>query len=181
MKNLLKYTLLLLLIIFGIHTIYSQKVNKTKKNISDVEQVKEEPVFANDQSSEDTIVKFEKKVKKFNSDEAFKLKTILYENETQVQISSQMKDYLNSVALFMKENPKSTVIIDTHSDNIDPKFVDDINSNERANNCLKYLISKQISRTRIFAKGNGDIKPVGDTKTDEGRRKNRRIEITVRP
>jgi outer membrane protein OmpA-like peptidoglycan-associated protein len=146
-----------------------------------VEQVKEEPVFANEQAKEDKVVKTEEKIKVLTSEEVVKLKTILYFSDTQIQLNQNMKDYLASVAVYLKEHPKATVVIDTHTDNRGLPAENKKKSDDRASAALKYLLSKTISKARIFAKGLGDIKPVGDNNTDEGRRKNRRIEITVRP
>ncbi|MCX6146920.1 MAG: OmpA family protein [Candidatus Kapabacteria bacterium] len=146
-----------------------------------VEQVKEEPVFADEHAKDIKVVKTEEKIKILTTEEAVKLKTILYFSDTQIQLNQQMKDYLASVAVYLNEHPKATVLIDTHTDNSGQPEEIKKKSDDRANAALKYLQSKTISRTRIFAKGNGDIKPVGDNKTDEGRRKNRRIEIIVRP
>lgn len=146
-----------------------------------VEQVKEEPVFANEMAQEKKEVKQEEKVKVVPAEDLLKMKKLFYISEATVQLSTPMKEWLNSVVLYMKEHPKSTVIIDGHSDNRGTPEDNEKRANERANYALKYLMSKSIPKGRIFAKGNGDRKGIGDNRTDEGRRLNRRIEITVKP
>lgn len=44
---------------------------------------------------------------------------------------------------------------------------------------LKYLIKQGIKSDRLVTIGYGDTRPIADNTTEEGRRKNRRIEITV--
>jgi OOP family OmpA-OmpF porin len=42
-----------------------------------------------------------------------------------------------------------------------------------------YLVSKGIEKNRIYTEGKGEKQPVADNKTNEGRVKNRRVEIEV--
>ncbi|OYY81592.1 MAG: hypothetical protein B7Y33_01475 [Hydrogenophilales bacterium 16-62-9] len=50
-------------------------------------------------------------------------------------------------------------------------------SQHRAAAVRAYLISKGISADRLTAKGYGESQPVADNNTDEGRAKNRRVEL----
>jgi outer membrane protein OmpA-like peptidoglycan-associated protein len=50
-------------------------------------------------------------------------------------------------------------------------------SQERAEAVRNYLISKGIAADRLTAKGYGESQPVADNATDEGRFKNRRVEL----
>lgn len=50
-------------------------------------------------------------------------------------------------------------------------------SQQRAAAVRTYLISKGISADRLTAKGYGESQPVADNNTDEGRFKNRRVEL----
>ena len=42
-----------------------------------------------------------------------------------------------------------------------------------------YLVSKGIEKNRVYTEGKGESQPVADNKTNEGRSKNRRVEIEV--
>ena len=42
-----------------------------------------------------------------------------------------------------------------------------------------YLVSKGVEPNRVYTEGKGEKQPVADNKTDEGRAKNRRVEIEV--
>lgn len=64
-----------------------------------------------------------------------------------------------------------------HTDN---RGSDDYNmklSQQRAETVRDYLISKGIAADRLTAKGYGETKPVADNATEEGRFKNRRVEL----
>jgi OmpA-OmpF porin, OOP family len=66
-----------------------------------------------------------------------------------------------------------------HTDN---KGSDDVNlplSQRRAEAVMAYLIKKGLIKTRIEAKGYGAEKPIAENSTEEGRSKNRRVEIVL--
>jgi outer membrane protein OmpA-like peptidoglycan-associated protein len=53
-------------------------------------------------------------------------------------------------------------------------------SMERASAVADYLLSKNVRRAdRVVVRGYGAEKPLGDNNTEQGRRKNRRVEITI--
>jgi len=53
-------------------------------------------------------------------------------------------------------------------------------SEERAASVAAYLISKGARQTeRVVVRGYGATKPVSDNSTEQGKKKNRRVEITI--
>ena len=51
---------------------------------------------------------------------------------------------------------------------------------ERANSVRNYLISKGIAGKRIEVESKGETYPIADNSTEEGRAKNRRVEVLLR-
>jgi OOP family OmpA-OmpF porin len=51
-------------------------------------------------------------------------------------------------------------------------------SEGRANAVMQYLVSKGVDAKRLTAKGFGLTKPAASNDTQEGRAKNRRVELT---
>ncbi len=54
-------------------------------------------------------------------------------------------------------------------------------SENRASNVAQYLISRGVMRERMYVAGRGETQPVADNATAEGRARNRRVEIVIRP
>ena len=50
---------------------------------------------------------------------------------------------------------------------------------KRADAVKTYLTGKGIEASRVYTEGKGEAQPVADNKSDDGRAKNRRVEIEV--
>ena len=93
----------------------------------------------------------------------------------------QYHDGLKKVADSMKENPKSKAILKGHTDNVGSKAYNLRLSKVRANSVKLYLVKEfGIKKSRIATFGYGFSKPVADNNTEEGRQKNRRVEIFIK-
>jgi outer membrane protein OmpA-like peptidoglycan-associated protein len=54
-------------------------------------------------------------------------------------------------------------------------------SRSRADAVSSWLVAHGVAQTQISTDGKGEADPVGDNATDEGRRQNRRVQLTVTP
>jgi outer membrane protein OmpA-like peptidoglycan-associated protein len=79
----------------------------------------------------------------------------------------------------LNDNPGLKIEIGGHTDNVGKPADNLILSNNRAKAVVRYLAGKNIAAQRLTSKGYGEIKPVGDNKTDDGRAMNRRTELKV--
>jgi outer membrane protein OmpA-like peptidoglycan-associated protein len=79
----------------------------------------------------------------------------------------------------MQDNPTVKIQIEGHTDNVGTASDNMKLSENRAKAVVSYLISKNISITRLTSKGFGATKPIADNKTDEGKAQNRRTELKV--
>jgi len=75
---------------------------------------------------------------------------------------------------------ESTVIIEGHTDNVGSAAKNKTLSEQRAQAVLKYLVSRGVDKKRLKAVGYGLTKPVADNSTDEGKAKNRRVELVIK-
>ncbi len=66
-----------------------------------------------------------------------------------------------------------------HTDSVGSDAYNQKLSVRRSEAVKAYLVSKGIEKNRVYTEGKGEKQPVADNKTDEGRAKNRRVEIEV--
>ena len=79
----------------------------------------------------------------------------------------------------MKDNPKIRIEIAGHTDSTGSDEVNQRLSELRAESVAGWLIQNGVLSTRIITKGYGESKPLVDNATEEGRRRNRRTEISI--
>lgn len=87
---------------------------------------------------------------------------------------------LDRDGMLLKDNPSIRVEIGGHTDSRGSEKANLKSSEKRALSVKKYLEDKyNISSDRMTVKGYGSSKPIADNNTQEGRAKNRRVEIKV--
>lgn len=86
---------------------------------------------------------------------------------------------INKIADFLNENPEVKIRLEGHTDNLgDPQLNKELSMN-RASQIRKYLVDRGIAFERIRVSGWGGSKPVANNQTEEGRNKNRRVEMLI--
>jgi len=98
------------------------------------------------------------------------------------QLKPQNFDLLAKVEKAIDVFPRSELIIEGHTDS---HGGDDFNqklSQDRAESVQQYMINAmRIPSYRLIATGYGETQPVASNETEAGRRKNRRIDIVIKP
>jgi OmpA-OmpF porin, OOP family len=84
---------------------------------------------------------------------------------------------LQKVAEILSKDPALKVEVQGHTDNVGGDAYNQTLSEARARAVMDWLIKQGIPAARLTAKGYGKIKPIADNGSDEGRAKNRRVEI----
>ena len=85
---------------------------------------------------------------------------------------------LNQIAKVLQENPKLELIIEGHTDNVGGAQFNLELSRKRAEAVKRWLVDKAgISEVRLTTVGYGLSRPIADNSTEEGRAKNRRVEL----
>lgn len=88
---------------------------------------------------------------------------------------------LAEMAKYLKENATINVYIVGHTDNAGDLAHNSTLSKSRAEAVVNELAGKyQIAKTRLIAQGVGPLSPVASNKTEEGKGKNRRVEMVGR-
>ena len=88
---------------------------------------------------------------------------------------------LDTVVSVLKNNPSLKIDVDGYTDNTGTDAANLSISAKRANAVKTYLVTKGIDINRIVANGHGPADPVADNNSAEGRAKNRRVELSLKP
>lgn len=84
---------------------------------------------------------------------------------------------LDEVIRSLKEWPEINIEIQGHSDNVGSDALNLRISQARAKSVRTYFIKAGIDKKRLRSKGFGKNRPVADNNSEEGRAKNRRVEL----
>ncbi|MGE5108209.1 MAG: OmpA family protein [Sphingobacteriales bacterium] len=96
-----------------------------------------------------------------------------------IKIKKESYKVLDEVAKLLNENGEVRLIIEGHTDNIGTSEVNKIRSQQRADAIKTYLISKNVTESRMTAIGYGFDRPIADNNTQKGRAQNRRVEMKL--
>jgi OOP family OmpA-OmpF porin len=94
-------------------------------------------------------------------------------------VKPEGKKVLDGLATQAKGMNLEVIIAVGHTDSKGSDAYNQKLSERRAAAVKAYLVSQGIPAAKINTQGRGESKPIADNKTDEGRAKNRRVEIEV--
>ena len=102
----------------------------------------------------------------------------IYFDFNKADVKPESEPVLKEIANLLKQNPKLNLYIVGHTDNIGTLTANMDLSQRRAEAVLQVLVSKHgIDAKRLKSQGVGPLSPVVPNKTEEGRAKNRRVEL----
>jgi OOP family OmpA-OmpF porin len=92
-------------------------------------------------------------------------------------IKPESQTIVTQIAQLLKENPSLKISIEGHTDNVGTAQANQTLSENRAKAVMNAVTAAGIDKLRLVAKGWGQTKPVSDNNTEDGKAKNRRVEI----
>lgn len=94
-------------------------------------------------------------------------------------LSSSFYPALDSVANVLAKSPDTTITISGHTDSKGNSSSNQQLSQNRADSVARYLVNKGVNSQRIQTVGFGDRNPIASNDNEDGRSKNRRVEIKI--
>jgi OOP family OmpA-OmpF porin len=85
---------------------------------------------------------------------------------------------VKEIVTMMKANPTLKLSVEGHTDNVGGAAANKTLSENRAKSVMNAIVASGIAATRLSAAGFGQENPVADNRTEAGRAKNRRVELT---
>ena len=108
-----------------------------------------------------------------------KLKSDILFDTGKATLKPAAKENLKEMAEIMKKYPENVLTIKGYTDAVGSTQSNEALSKKRAAAVKETLVAYQLPATTIATEGMGEAAPVGDNKTDLGRKQNRRVEIEV--
>jgi OmpA-OmpF porin, OOP family len=87
------------------------------------------------------------------------------------------ENVLGEIAKVLKENPDVKLSVEGHTDNVGSATAHQVLSEKRAQAVVTWLTNHGIEAARLKANGLGQTKPAADNSSEDGRAKNRRVEL----
>ena len=110
-------------------------------------------------------------------------KTFVFDNlnfeSASTQLTPQSTATVNNLAEVLKAYPTSRVELVGHTDNTGTAEANQTLSLDRANAVKAMLVSQGVNADSISTNGYGQTRPAASNDTDEGRERNRRLELNV--
>ncbi|WP_435131951.1 OmpA family protein [Formosa sp. A9] len=94
-------------------------------------------------------------------------------------LTASAKENLDAIAEIFTEFPDTNLLVEGHTDSSGDDAYNMTLSKKRAQSVVDYLEGKGISSDRFTVTAYGETKPRFDNATEEGRVKNRRVEIGI--
>jgi outer membrane protein OmpA-like peptidoglycan-associated protein len=155
-----------------------------KSNTAQLKQKLEEQKAKTEQLKEKARQKFEKlqgelvSVTQDARGTIISMADILFEFGS-ARLKERLKLTLAKVAGILNIFKEYHVTIEGHTDNVGSLAYNQKLSEKRAQNVLDFLVEQGIDSTRLRAVGYGPSRPIADNSTEEGRQKNRRVDLVV--
>jgi OOP family OmpA-OmpF porin len=103
----------------------------------------------------------------------------VYFDRGTANLLDQSFEELQNVVAMMRENPSVKIQLSGHTDNQGNSKLNLKLSEDRVDAVAEYLTEQGIDKKRIKGKGFGGTKPVASNASEETRKLNRRVEITI--
>jgi len=84
---------------------------------------------------------------------------------------------LGEIVKMLQQNPDVKLSVEGHTDNVGSAASNQTLSEKRAQAVVAWLTSHGVEGSRLRAKGWGQTKPVADNASEDGRAKNRRVDL----
>jgi OOP family OmpA-OmpF porin len=92
-------------------------------------------------------------------------------------IKPESQKVIDQIVEMLKSNPALKISVEGHTDNAGTAPSNQTLSESRAKAVMNGIVAKGVDKSRLSSKGWGQTKPIEDNKTEEGKAKNRRVEI----
>jgi len=103
---------------------------------------------------------------------------ILFDIESSA-LKSETRNNLDKLSITLNKYDDTNIQVLGHTDNTGTEKYNANLSKQRASSVKTYLVTKDVSNSRLTGTGYGELDPIASNETLEGRTLNRRVEIVI--
>jgi len=92
-------------------------------------------------------------------------------------IKPESQAIVDQIVILLKDNPELNLNIEGHTDNVGDEKSNKALSEQRSKAVVDAIVKQGVDTKRLSSVGWGQEKPIADNRSEEGRAKNRRVEI----
>lgn len=92
-------------------------------------------------------------------------------------IKAESQPMIDEIVKLLENDPSLNITVEGHTDNVGETDYNRRLSDARARSVVAAITTRGIQAGRLKAVGHGEDKPIADNSTDDGRAKNRRVEL----
>lgn len=96
------------------------------------------------------------------------------------ELSKDALPHIKEISKLLQSLPDRNVSVEGHTDSVGTVMFNHKLSEGRAKSVVKELVKNGVSRSRLEFKGYGESDPVATNRTEEGRNRNRRVELVIK-
>ena len=96
------------------------------------------------------------------------------------ELSKDALPHIKEISKLLQSLPDRNVSVEGHTDSVGTVMFNHKLSEGRAKSVVKELVKNGVSRSRLEFKGYGESDPVATNRTEEGRNRNRRVELAIK-
>ncbi len=123
--------------------------------------------------------KSQSKSPKLEPGKTIELRSVFFESGS-AELIDESESQLLALKNVLEAHPEWRIEVQGHTDNVGQKDANQVLSQERAAAVVSWLTEKGIDPDRLSAVGFGDTIPIDNNKTEEGRRRNRRVAFLIK-
>ena len=97
----------------------------------------------------------------------------------QSDLTPAAKSQLDALMTRLQGADVSSIKVVGHTDNVGTDAYNQTLSERRANSVADYLLSQGVAPNKVSSEGKGESEPVAENDTEEGRAKNRRVDLHI--
>ncbi len=112
--------------------------------------------------------------------DSIRISDVIYFDTGKATIQSRSFDLVDEIAKVLVDHPELTKVrVEGHTDSDGNDVANLKLSQARANAVVEYLVGKGVERSRLDPVGFGEMRPIAENSTKEGKEKNRRVEFII--